>query len=106
MLWCSVLDDLSHDIIIGLIDLIGPFYDLFADSIETARHLLITNDLGPNLTKTTQAINRLSLQKNYHEIKSVTRKLKKCTEDYVQRKNFICNSAATDIHPLALEDEQ
>ena len=26
----SVLDDLSHDLIIGLIDLIGPYYDLFA----------------------------------------------------------------------------
>jgi hypothetical protein len=31
-LWYSVLDVLSHDIIIGLVDLIGPFYELFADS--------------------------------------------------------------------------
>ena len=26
-LWCSVLDVLSHDLIIDLVDLIGPYYD-------------------------------------------------------------------------------
>ena len=35
LLWYSVLDVLSHDIIIGLVDLIGPFYDLFAHSVMT-----------------------------------------------------------------------
>ena len=104
LLWYSVLDDLSHDIIIGLIDLIGPFYDLFADSIVTARQLLITNDLGTNLTKATKTINQLRLKQNHHEIECATRKLRKCNEDYVQRKNTICTSATTDIHLLALED--
>ena len=33
--WYSVLDVLSHEIIIGLIDLIGPYYDLFEDSITS-----------------------------------------------------------------------
>ena len=37
-LWYSVLDDLSHDLIIGLVDLIGPYYDLFADAVNVARH--------------------------------------------------------------------
>ena len=53
LLWYSVLDVLSHDIIIGLVDLIGPFYDLFADSVLTSRQLLITNDLGTNLSEAT-----------------------------------------------------
>ena len=104
MLWYSVLHDLSHDIIIGLIDIIGPFYDLYADSIVTARQLLITNELGTNLTRVTQAINQLRLKQNHHEIESVTRKLRQCNEDYVQRKNVVCDSATTNIHPIALED--
>jgi hypothetical protein len=36
-LWYTVLDDLSHDIIIGLMDLIGPFYTLFETSVALSR---------------------------------------------------------------------
>jgi hypothetical protein len=36
-IWYSVLDDLSHDLIIGLVDLMGPYYDLFADAVLTSR---------------------------------------------------------------------
>ena len=39
LLWYSVLDVLSHDVIIGLIDLIGPYYDLFEDSAISTRKL-------------------------------------------------------------------
>ena len=35
--WNSVLDVQSHDIIIGLIDLIGPYYNLSDDSITSSR---------------------------------------------------------------------
>ena len=44
-LWYSVLDDLSHDIIIGLIDLVGPFYDIFADAVASSRSSAI-NAIG------------------------------------------------------------
>ena len=37
-LYYSVLDVLSHDAIIGLVDLIGPYYDLFEDSILSSRN--------------------------------------------------------------------
>jgi hypothetical protein len=49
-LWFSVLEVLSHDIIIGLVDLIGPYYDLFADSVLTSRQVALDSDLGSHLS--------------------------------------------------------
>ena len=94
----SVLDILSHDIIIGLIDLIGPFYDLFADSVLTARQLSITND------QDTKAISKLYLQHNHEDVLKAKQKLQECSADYLGRKDVMCNSASTHIHLLALED--
>ena len=37
---CVILPNLSHDVIIGLFDLFGSFYDLFATSIRSARSLM------------------------------------------------------------------
>ena len=102
LLWYSVLDVLSHDIIIGLVDLIGPFYNLFADSVLMSRQLLITNDL--DLTEATKAISKLRLQHNQEDILQATQKLQKCSADYLERKNVMCNSASTHVHLLALED--
>jgi hypothetical protein len=48
LLWCSVLDQLSHDLIIGLVDLIGPFYDVFADAVSSSRTSAI-NSIGATL---------------------------------------------------------
>ena len=45
-LWYSVLDNLSHDLIIGLVDLIGTYYDLFEDAVLTSRNLSATKELG------------------------------------------------------------
>ena len=103
-LWYSVLDVLSHDIIIGLVDLIGPFYDLFADSVLMSRQLLISNDLGTNLTEATKAINKLRLQHSQEDVLQAKQKLQVCSADYLERKNVMCNSASTHIHLLALED--
>ena len=103
-LWYSVLDILSHDIIIGLIDLIGPFYDLFADSVLTARQLSITNDLGTNLTEDTKAISKLRLQHNQEDVLKAKQKLQECSADYLGRKDVMCNSTSTHIHLLALEN--
>ena len=59
-LWYSVLNVLSHDIIIGLVDLIGPYYDLFEDSICTSRHFATSNHLDHNLPNITTDILALS----------------------------------------------
>ena len=95
---------MSHDIIIGFVDLIGPFYDLFADSVLTSRQLLITNDLGTNLSEATKAIEKIRLHHNYTDVLQATQKLKECSADYLERKSVMCNSASTCIHLLALED--
>lgn len=55
-LWYSVLDGLSHDIIIGLIDLIGPFYPLFEISVASSRHISLTHDLGSHLSALTDTV--------------------------------------------------
>jgi RNase H-like domain found in reverse transcriptase/Chromo (CHRromatin Organisation MOdifier) domain len=43
-LWYSVLPELSHDVIIGLVDLIGPYYDLFEDAVQHSRTLSVQRD--------------------------------------------------------------
>ena len=58
--WYSVLDVLSHDIIIGLIDLIGPYFDLFEDSITSARHIATANQLGDHLATITSQVQNTS----------------------------------------------
>ena len=58
--WYSVLDVLSHDIIVGLIDLIGPYYDLFEDSTTSSRHIATANQLGGHLATVTSQIQSTS----------------------------------------------
>jgi hypothetical protein len=94
-LWYSVLDVLSHDIIIGLVDLIGPFYDLFADSVTQSRELSITNDLETHLRDLTVEIQVLHSQCNLKDIERATRSLQHHNAAYHQRKNKICDSAST-----------
>ena len=65
-LWYSVLHDLSHDIIIGLIDLIGPYFNLFADSIHTSRHVMATRFLGNQLLALTTQIQEVNIQRTPH----------------------------------------
>jgi hypothetical protein len=103
-LWYSVLDVLSHDIIIGLVDLIGPFYDLFADSVTKSRELSITNDLEAHLKDLTVEIQVLHSQFNPQDIERATRSLQHHNAAYHQRKNKICDSVSTRIELLALQD--
>ena len=56
-LWYSVLDVLSHEVIIGLVDLIGPYYDLFEDSIIASRKLALTTLLSNDLDSLTDQVN-------------------------------------------------
>ena len=59
-LWYSVLDVLSHNIHIGLVDLIGPYYNLFKDSVCTSRQIATSNHLGRNVANITTDILALS----------------------------------------------
>ena len=74
-LWYSVLDVLSHDIIIGLVDLIGPFYELFADAVTIFRHLSLTSGLGTHLVDLTAAVLTLHSDRNPHDIVRATHSL-------------------------------
>ena len=103
-LWHSVLDVLSHDIIIGLVDLIGPFYDLFADSVTKSCELSITNDLETHLRDLTVEIQVLHSQCNPQDIERATRSLQHQNATYHQRKNKICDSGSTQIELLALQN--
>lgn len=103
-LWYSVLDVLSHDIIIGLVDLIGPFYELFADAVTTSRHLSITSGLGTHLVDLTAAVQTLHSDRNPHDIVRATHSLQRQTATYLDRKSRMCNSTNTHIQLLALQD--
>jgi hypothetical protein len=99
-LWYSVLDVLSHDIIIGLVDLIGPFYELFAES----RQLSLTSDLGTHLVDLTAAVQTLQCKRNPQDIVQATHALQQQTAIYLDRKSRMCNSPKTHIQLLALQD--
>jgi hypothetical protein len=85
-LWYSVLDVLSHDIIIGLVDLIGPFYDLFADSVTKSRELSITKDLRSHLKDLTVEIQALHSECNPQDIERANRSLQQHNAAYHQQK--------------------
>ena len=90
-LWYSVLPNLSHDLIIGLVDLIGPYYDLFNDAVQHSRHLSTTRDLGDPLS------DKVPSMLHANDIK--TQK-----QSYHDRKQHICDSTSTSITLLALQD--
>jgi hypothetical protein len=100
-LWFSVLSDLSHDLIIGLIDLLGPYYDLFADSVQTSRKLTTTTDLDDHLTSLTLEVQSIpTTLETSHILHSITHH----HNAYQQRKQDICDSLHTTIHLVALQD--
>ena len=90
-LWYSVLPNLSHDLIIGLVDLIGPYYDLFNDAVQHSRHLSNTHDLGDPLSNTVKSL---------HQADDIQRH----KQSYHERKMHICESPSTSINLLALQD--
>jgi hypothetical protein len=103
-LWYSVLDVLSHDTIIGLVDLIGPFYELFADSVTTSRQLSLTSDLGTHLVDLTAAVQTLHSERNPQDIVRATHSIQQQTATYLEWKSRMCNSTKTHVQLLALQD--
>jgi RNase H-like domain found in reverse transcriptase/Chromo (CHRromatin Organisation MOdifier) domain len=103
-LWYSVLDDLSHDLIIGLIDLIGPYYDLFADAVLLSRqHSTRCTDV-PQLDAITSAVQSLATQRTPKETLRIARSLYCHIGNYNHRKTAICASALTNVIHSASQD--
>ena len=103
-LWYSVLDILSHDLIIGLVDLIGPYYDLFADSVLSSRHLAVATTLCSHLSSLTSTIATQATTYNTTDLARTAQSLEHEHVTYNTRKNNICSSATTTIDLLALQD--
>ena len=103
-LWYSVLDVLSHDLIIGLVDLIGPYYDLFADSVLSSRHLAAATDVCNHLSSLTTTIETLATTKYATDILRNARSLNDEQNSYSERKRDICSSATSSVDLLALQD--
>ena len=90
-LWYSVLPSLSHDLIIGLVDLIGPYYDLFNDAVQHSRHLSNTRDLDDPFSNTNTSLLHVNSISEHKKV-------------YNDRKKLICQSPSTSINQLALQD--
>ena len=103
-LWYSVLPTLSHDIIIGLVDLIGPYYEIFEDALHQSRTVSINHDLGYHIPVLTDEVKQLSMHFSSDKHQQQVQLLRHKKQNYVQRKTHICASSATTINTLALQD--
>jgi hypothetical protein len=100
----SVLENLSHDIIIGLVDLIGPFFDLFFDAVQSSRALSMTRELCSTLAALTDEVLIHFDQNVPSNILLTSAKVDKHQNTYKGRKKDILKSVKTSIQPLALQD--
>ena len=103
-LWYSVLDSLSHDIIIGLVDLIGPYYELFEDALLKSRHLSVTTNLGVHLTALTHDVQHLPHLPDLDNRQQTAATIASHYRTYINRKRSICTSPSTTVQLLALQD--
>lgn len=103
-LWYSVLDCLSHDIIIGLVDLIGPYYDLFEDALFISRNLSVTKDIGAHLTSLTTDVQYSTMQPDLQHRQHAADNIAKHHRTYINRKRSICTSPSTTVQLVALQD--
>ena len=94
-IWYSVLDDLSHDLIIGLVDLIGPYYDLFADAVLASRRTLCID--VSQLDALTCAVQKLATKRTPTDTLRIARSLSDHQSKYANRKNAICASSLTNV---------
>lgn len=103
-LWYSILPELSHDLIIGLVDLIGPYYDLFNDAVHHSRQISVTRDLGSHMTSISDQVQLLTMQTSSSDLTQTAELLQHHKNIYDQRKHSICSSSITSVSLLALQD--
>ena len=93
--------------IIGFIDLIGPHYDLFGDSVNSSRKLATTISISNEVDLFTSEVNAFTSATDpntnlSHRI-TIDRIFAR-EKTYLQQKQTICASAYTTIDLLALQD--
>ena len=103
-LWFSVLEVLSHDVIIGLVDLIGPYYDLFADSVTTSRQVAVESDLGSHLSVLTMEVQSITTVTPSAQLIQQAQSITEQHDAYCRRKQTICSSPCTQLHLMSLQD--
>ena len=102
-LYYSVLYFLSHDAILGLVDLIGPYYDLFEDSILFSRKLAASNFLITYIDDISTAVTAITTsvpQQHQLDLSSLVQH----KQNYRDRKISICPSSLTTFDSLDLQD--
>ena len=102
-LYYSVLDVLSHDAIIGLIYLIGPYYDLFEDSILSSLKLAASNSLITYIDDISTAVTAITTSVREQRQLDLS-SLVQHKQDYHDRKISICSSSLTTFDSLAFQD--
>ena len=104
-LWYSVLNELSHDLIIGLVDLIGPFFNLFENSVDTSRNIAKSHDLGSHLSAlTTTVLTLADTNPTDHLMQQTAESINLEHTVYSDRKRSICSSPHTTVNLVALQD--
>ena len=102
-LYYSVLDVLSRDAIIGLVNLIGLYYDLFEDSILSSRKLAASNSLITHIDDISAAVTAITTSvPEQHQLDLSS--LVQHKQDYHDRKMSICSSSLTTFDYLVLQD--
>ena len=89
-LYYSVLDDLSPDAIIGLVDLIGPHYDLLKDLILSSRKLAASNSIITHIDDISTVVIAIATSlPEQHQLDLSS--LVQHKQDYHDRKISICS---------------
>jgi hypothetical protein len=96
-IWYSVLDELSHDLIIGLVDLIGPYYDLFADAVITSRRTYVHGSDLLQIDTLTDTVRNIATDRIPKDVIRIARSLNSQRNNYAHRKTAICNSSLTNV---------
>ena len=103
-LYYSMLYFLSHDAILGLVDLIGPYYDLFEDSILFSRKLAASNFLITYIDDISTAVTAITTsvpQQHQLDLSSLVQH----KQNYRDRKISICPSSLTTFYTLGSVDD-
>ena len=96
-LWYSILNDLSHDIIIGLVDLIGPYYDLFADAVVDSRRRFVHSTDLSQIDTLTHTVQHMATDRTPNDVVRIARSLDSHRSKYTHRKTAICASLLTNV---------
>jgi RNase H-like domain found in reverse transcriptase/Reverse transcriptase (RNA-dependent DNA polymerase)/Chromo (CHRromatin Organisation MOdifier) domain len=104
LLYFSIFEALSFDIVIGLIDLVGPLFYLFMDSLYLARQLLAKSSFTESIGKLTDNILHNLLTMTPKARSSYTRSVGRHRVHYSTLKSDIMCASDTSIKLQTLSD--